>query len=77
MKRPLSPAGRRADLTDRECASLIGGLIGALVQNSDVETVRNAVTWWAETDEVWEPLRQMAEAVNLAARAGGQNIGST
>lgn len=75
MKSPLSPLPRRADLTDRECASLIGGLLGSMVQNADIESVRNAVRWWAETDEAWEGLRVMAEAMRNIPAAG--QVGTT
>lgn len=70
MKYPLSQAPRRQDLTDRECASLIGGLLGSMVQNADIESVRNAVRWWAETDEAWEGLRVMAEAMRNGPAPG-------
>lgn len=46
------------ELTDRECCSLLGGIIGAMVRTSGVETVRRAVTWWASTDAAWHGLRQ-------------------
>lgn len=70
MKSPLSPLPRRTDLTDRECASLIGGLLGAMVENADIESVRNAVRWWAETDQAWEALRVMAEAMRNGPAPG-------
>jgi hypothetical protein len=47
------------NLTERECASLLGGLIGSLINNSSVETVRNAIRWWAETDEAWEGFQRL------------------
>lgn len=57
MKKPLSPLPRRP-LTDRECASILGGLISVLAQNSSVEAARNAVRWWADTDEAWAAIEQ-------------------
>ena len=44
----------RRDLTLRECTKLLGAVIGGLLQLSELETVRDAVRWWAEKDEAWE-----------------------
>jgi hypothetical protein len=44
----------RTDLTDRECTKIIGGILGSLSQMTDLETLRGAVRWWAETDGAWE-----------------------
>jgi hypothetical protein len=54
-KQPLDPTPIRS-FTDRECASIIGTLLGGLVQYSDLDTVRRAITWWAETEEAWAML---------------------
>ena len=54
----MDPRPARTDLTDRECIRLIGGLIGGLTQMADVDTVRAAVRWWAETDEAWVALQK-------------------
>lgn len=62
-KLPLDLCAARTDLTDRECAKLIGGLIGVLCQMADVETVRRSVVWWAETEEAWK----FMQAVETAA----------
>ena len=56
-RKPLDPTPIRT-FTDRECASIIGGLLGGLVQYSDVDTVRRAVLWWAETDIAWTMLER-------------------
>lgn len=48
----LDPRDTR-ELTNRECAKLLGGTIGALCEMSDAQTVRDAVRWWAEKDEAW------------------------
>lgn len=64
MKIHLSNEPARTNLTDRECAKLLGGTIGALVQLSDIETVRRAVEWWAHTDEAWT----LQQAAQQAAR---------
>lgn len=41
-------------LTKRECAKLLGGTIGCLVDMAPVEVVHEAVKWWAETGAAWE-----------------------
>lgn len=53
MKIHLSDEPVRTDLTDRECAKIIGGIIGSLTQVADAAAVRQAVRWWADTDEAW------------------------
>lgn len=53
MADPLDKFEARADLTDRECCKIIGGLLGSLnlmVDNPGV--LRNAVRWWADQDIV-------------------------
>lgn len=52
----LDTRPRRQDLTDRECTSLLGGLLGALCENADPKTVRAAVRWWAQNDAAWDAL---------------------
>jgi len=49
----LEPEPRRCDLTVREVASILGGLIGSLCENSPPDKVREAVIWWATTDAAW------------------------
>ena len=68
QKKPLSKEPRRTDLTDRECCSIIGGVIGGLASCADIESVRNAVRWWAETDEAW---MQMKSAKAIAGAVVG------
>lgn len=46
-------------LTSREATKIIGGLIGALVQASGVERIREAVRWLAVTDEYWAGVGQL------------------
>ncbi len=53
MTAKLSPVPIREDLTDRECAVLLGGALGGLVRMAGVPTLRRAVRWWAETDDAW------------------------
>lgn len=57
----LNPQAARTDLTDRECAKIIGGLLGTLVQLAEPETVRKAVHWWAENDRAWAPMIEFAQ----------------
>lgn len=71
--RPLSPIPARADLTDREFADILGGLIGGLLHRGDLDDLRNAVRWWAEKDECWEALQAQKWAVQRAASNKGAN----
>lgn len=57
MPKPLHPNPHRTDLTDRECAKLLGGIIGSLCQMTTPETVRAAVEHWAQTDASWEAIK--------------------
>lgn len=55
----------RRDLTSRECANIIGGLLGSLhIQAlADPTAVREAVRWWAaRSDEEWKALADLARA---------------
>ena len=56
MPKKLSNLPARTDLTDRECAKIIGGVLYGLCQVSCPTTVRAAVQWWAETDKAWAPM---------------------
>lgn len=58
MKQPLDTRPIRKDLTDRECCAALGGLLGGLIRLADLESLRNAVRWWAETDEAWKVLEE-------------------
>lgn len=62
----LTPTQTRHDLTDRECAVIVGGLIGSLSEVADLAIVRRAIQWWAETDQAWvQVVRAKAAASNL------------
>jgi len=50
----LSGKPAREDLTDRECAKLLGGMIGGLVSMSDPASVQRAVKWWADNPDAWK-----------------------
>lgn len=54
MPAKLDPHAARTDLTDRECAKLIGGTVGVLMQMAGDNEVRRALRWWAElSDDQW------------------------
>lgn len=53
----LDPREARADLTSRECAKLIGALVGGLVEMANPEDVRTALRWWCEYDAPWEAFK--------------------
>lgn len=63
----LSTAPARTDLTDRECAKLIGSFIGSLCDIAPVENVERALQWWAQHPEAWEYLRASMAAVKATA----------
>ena len=60
----LSVQPSRTDLTDRECARLLGAVLSGLCLMADKQSVRDAVRWWAESDEAW---RAMYSASDLDA----------
>lgn len=50
----LNTRPAREDLTDRECAKILGGTIGGLELMTRGNEVRDAVRWWANlSDEQW------------------------
>jgi hypothetical protein len=55
MKLTTEPA--RTDLTDRECAKVIGAILGGLAQMTDLATVKRAMKWWVETPAAWQMLQ--------------------
>lgn len=48
----LTPEPRRV-LTDRECASILGGVVGGLVLNAPADRVLTALQWWVEHFSEW------------------------
>lgn len=67
----------RHDLTSRECATLVGAVIGGLLRMAPADDVRTAIRWYAECDEVWqaflvtdavtdETLREAAEFIEAS-----------
>lgn len=46
----------RTDLTSREIAKIIGGLLGGLARMAEIEDIKIAVRWWADTPEAWSYL---------------------
>lgn len=62
MPKRLDSRPARTDLTDRECAKILGGLIGSLCLMTNVETVRSAVEHWAEESEAWIAIDLLTQA---------------
>ena len=58
----LNPEPSRTDLTMRECTKLIGGALGSISLMAPVETVRDAVRWWAGTDQAWVAIEASVKA---------------
>jgi len=54
----LDPRPSR-NLTSRECAKILSGLIGSLCQNADIDDVKRAIDWWSQNDTAWVTFRQM------------------
>lgn len=46
----------RVSFSERDCAKLLGVMIGMLVDMAPLENVRAAVKWWAENDNPWADL---------------------
>lgn len=73
----LDPRSARVDLTSREIANLLGGVLGGFVQMSTVEDVRTAIKWWAQTDEAWalftnpELAAHVALGASMRRKSGG------
>lgn len=65
----------RTDLTDRECARIIGGIIGSLCGMTNTDTVRNAIKWWALTDSAWISMKNLEKAAETA-RNQIRNLGA-
>jgi hypothetical protein len=63
----------RKDLTTRECAKLLGGTIGGLLEMADLETVRAAVKWWAEQEAVWNVMAMVPTAVDNFKKSIAEN----
>ncbi len=55
MHKLLDEQPARTDLTSREVAKILGGLVGCLIQMTEnADVVRDAFKWWAETDAAWD-----------------------
>jgi hypothetical protein len=55
----LDPRPARNDLTSRECAKILSGLIGTLYDQTTPEALRDAVRWCAETDAMWQQFEDL------------------
>jgi hypothetical protein len=69
---PLNTKAARIDLTDRECTKLLGALIGGLAQMTDIDTLRNAVRWWADTDVAWQAMDGFTKGITDVIRRTSQ-----
>ena len=71
----LSAFEVRTDLTDRELVKIIGGLLGSLGLMADLSDLRNAVRWWAASDDAWAMLKgqrkTMDDAIQKARKSEG------
>ena len=70
--KPLDSRSARMDLTDRECTKILGGMLGTLADMTDIETLRNAVRWWAETDAAWQALSEVKVIQGRLVMTGGE-----
>lgn len=50
----LDPNEIRSELTSREIAVILGGLVGGLSRVAKTEEIRTAFRFWAEQDKIWE-----------------------
>lgn len=65
-----TPGVASAELTDRESASFIGGIVGGLLAHSKPNVVRKAVRWWAKLPaRHYEDLKR--DTLAAVARARG------
>jgi hypothetical protein len=55
----LDPRPAREDLTDRECAKLLGGFLGGLIDQADIDAVKRAIDWWSQNESAWTTFRKM------------------
>jgi hypothetical protein len=61
----------RDDLTSREVAKLLGGMIGSLCHMANVAEVRTAVEWWGSaSDETWAEVARMGQQARRAHPCG-------
>lgn len=68
VKLSIEPS-RMYSLTDRECANVLGCLIGGLATMNDPTVVRRAVRWWADSDEAWRVFDRQREQLAALAKA--------
>jgi hypothetical protein len=72
MKRTaIDPRPARTDLTSREAAKFLGGIITSLLDMADEKDVRTAIRWWAElTDEQWNQTVSLCQRLQEAIKRG-------
>jgi hypothetical protein len=59
MKLTQEPA---RELTDRECAKLLGGMIGGLLTVSSAENVIRALAWWTGREDQVKQMKEFTKA---------------
>lgn len=66
----------RPRLDESNCRKFIGGQIGLLINTelADMETIRRAVVWWANTPEAWEALYALLDPRGEANAAAGDVV---
>lgn len=57
-------------LTDRECANILGSIIGGLLQISNRANVQNAIDWWANNPGAITGIEEMVSEVRKGVRRG-------
>lgn len=65
-KPTLSPIPARKDMTDREVAKILAGLMGGLLNMTTLDAIKNAVRWWANTPEAWAIFEAVERSVDTA-----------
>lgn len=72
-KAKLDKREARTDLTSRECAKLIGGMLSGLAGMARAGEIKLALSWWAQHPEVVDAM--FAHAGQL--EAVGEDIAAT
>jgi hypothetical protein len=54
-----NPRPATIHLNEHVCIQLIGATLGSLASMTDIETLRGAIRWCAETDKAWLPFKRL------------------
>jgi len=46
-------------LNEEACLQFLGATIGTLAGMADIDTLRKAVKWWADTEKAWLPFKRL------------------